>query len=227
MTAPKTYSLSALVLSCAVLLSGCANLERFEPGPDPVPDSEKVVEIAVRSNSVEQLVLGELYKQGLERLGRPATLNMGRLGLEHSFDRVPNGAADVAIVCAGRMLGQVQPQKAKELEMEFSAAEKDVNSGDQREKVYQAVMGALGDNVNATDPSNALGCSDELSAIPQHIIPIYRVPTLNREERGALNIISGTISTEELAELVEESKKVRNTSEVVMKYLDDNGIFFH
>ena len=50
---------------------------------------------------------------------------------------------------------------------------------------------------NGTDPANALGCAEEESDIPQHIIPIYRNPVLDRDERGALNVVSGILTTVE------------------------------
>ena len=62
------------------------NLERFEPTADTFTDSEKIVEIAVRANSMEQVVLGELYKQGLDRHGRPAVINMESLRVKHSIE---------------------------------------------------------------------------------------------------------------------------------------------
>ncbi|MDO4631485.1 MAG: hypothetical protein Q4A82_04270 [Corynebacterium sp.] len=226
MRSPITTTLAPALVSL-LLLTGCSTLERFEPDRDKLADSEKIVEIAVRANSVEQVVLGELYKQGLERHGRPAAINMERLGVMYNIERLRQGRADIIIACGGRMLHHINAGKADELEKKYGAETKvDVNSGDQREEVYQAVMGALGDNVNGTDPSNALGCSDEDSAIPQHIIPIYRVPVLDRDERDALNVISGTLSTEELEELVEKSREGKNPSEVVSQFLDDHNVQF-
>ena len=67
------------------------NLERFEPTADTFTDSEKIVEIAVRANSMEQVVLGELYKQGLDRHGRPAVIKMDSLGVMQSFVRLRQG----------------------------------------------------------------------------------------------------------------------------------------
>ena len=102
----------------------------------------------------------------------------------------------------------------------------DINSGDRREEVYQAVMGSLGGNLNGTDPTNALGCAEEESDIPQHIIPIYRNPVLDRDERGALNVVSGILTTEKLEKLVEKSREGKNPSEVVSQFLDDNSVQF-
>lgn len=210
-----------------VSLTGCANLNRFEPAADDRPDARKVVEISVRPNSVEQVVLGELYKQGLERKGRAATVNMDRLGIEHNIDGLLQGKTDMVVVCAGRLLHHLQPELAQELETEYSSnKEEDINSGDRREAVYQAVMGSIGDNINGADPSNALGCSEQDSAIPQHIIPVYRSSVINREERGVLNVISGTITTEDLEKMVEKSKNGHTPADVVREFLDEQGVSF-
>ena len=100
------------------------------------------------------------------------------------------------------------------------------DSGDRREAVYQAVMGSIGDNINGADPSNALGCSEQDSAIPQHIIPVYRSSVINREERGVLNVISGTITTEDLEKMVEKSKNGHTPADVVREFLDEQGVSF-
>lgn len=204
------------------------NLERFEPTADTFTDSEKIVEIAVRANSMEQVVLGELYKQGLDRHGRPAVINMESLGVKHSIERLRQGNADIYISCAGRILYYINGDKARQLEKKYSDTTKkvDINSGDRREEVYQAVMGSLGGNLNGTDPANALGCAEEESDIPQHIIPIYRNPVLDRDERGALNVVSGILTTEKLEKLVEKSREGKNPSEVVSQFLDDNNVQF-
>ncbi len=227
MVAMKPLYGTAVIALSTVTLAGCVNLSRFEPTVDYQSEAHKVVEISVRSNSVEQVVLGELYKQGLERKGRAATVNMDRLGIEHNIDRLPQGETDLVIACAGRLLHHLQPAKAQELEEKYSAnEEEDINSGDRREEVYAAVMGSIGDNINGADPSNTLGCSEFESAIPQHIIPIYRSNVIDREERGALNVISGSITTEELEEMVAECKTGRTPSEVVQEFLDEKGVTF-
>lgn len=208
-------------------LTGCSNLNRFEPAADSRPETSKVVEISVRPNSVEQVVLGELYKQGLERKGRAATVNMDRLGIENNVDGLLQSKTDMVVVCAGRVLHHLEPDLAEKLEKEYSSnKEEDINSGNRRETVYQAVMGAIGDNINGADPSNALGCSSEDSAIPQHIIPVYRSAVINREERGVLNVISGTITTEDLEKMVEKSRNGQAPADVVREYLDEQGVSF-
>ncbi|AKE41697.1 hypothetical protein UL82_07680 [Corynebacterium kutscheri] len=217
---PKTYVATALLVSTFVL-GGCAE---YEPARDIIHDQHSVVTVLVSSDSSEQLVLGELYSQALNRRGRESQIRM--MAAEHNpVSILRSKAGDLYIACSGDILSLVYPEKAQEIEKEMrSDSQSNPNDPTWREETYAAVMGALGETLDATDPSNALGCADSSSALPQNILPIYRIPVLSREERLVLNEISGTISTSDLSELVVETKERNSARKVVAEYLDSKGI---
>ncbi|MDO4762271.1 MAG: hypothetical protein Q4A31_10160 [Corynebacterium sp.] len=220
---PLGVGIAVAMAAGAILING-NYLDVFEPHRDVNPEASKVVVISVRSNSFEQVVLGELYKQGLERSGRQATLSLDRVGTEQGTDRLPYGSADLVISCAGDMLYRMNTARAKELRLEIKA--NDYDRDESREKVYEAVMQSLSDNVNATDPSNAIGCAHSKSGLPEHIVPVYRVPVLDRKERGTLNVVSGSITTKDLGDLVKRAKEIGSASDAVREFLNEKGIAF-
>ena len=58
------------------------------------------------------------------------------------------------------------------------------------------------------------------AALPQHIVPFYLKPTLTRHERvNALNRVAGSLTTDEVAELTEDTRRTREPHTVAEEWL--------
>ncbi len=58
------------------------------------------------------------------------------------------------------------------------------------------------------------------AALPQHIVPFYLKPTLTRHERvNALNRVAGSLTTDEVAELTEDTRRTREPRAVAEEWL--------
>ncbi|MCQ9351979.1 hypothetical protein NQ015_03715 [Corynebacterium sp. 153RC1] len=173
-------SVATLALALVGALSACTDLEA------PVlPEAEKTVVISV-DDAPRAVFLGELYRQALERQGREAVLEVTE---ESSLHRLSTGHADLTLTCAGNALQELNPALAEELAQEYNG----VVTAEWRERTYAALMGSLGDNMDATDPSNAQAC--EADFLPQNLVPVYRSPVIGRPERSTINVVSGSLST--------------------------------
>ena len=57
-------------------------------------------------------------------------------------------------------------------------------------------------------------------ALPQHIVPFYLKPTLTRHERvNALNRVAGSLTTDEVAQLTEDTRRTREPHSVAEEWL--------
>ncbi|ADK28591.1 hypothetical protein LJU02_04080 [Corynebacterium pseudotuberculosis] len=205
-----------------IALSGCA---RFEPKADPILDQNKVIVIAVDPGSWEQVVLGEAYSQALQHAGREAVIRVSATTSQTDPLRlISQGEADLYISCTGKILTLANPHRARELSDDY-AKNKAASTTDQwRESVYSEMMASLGNNVNATDPSNTIGCENETPELPQNLVPVYREPVFTRDNRNILNLVSGSLSTKKLQKLVEEAEQGMSASAPVEKFLKDSKL---
>ncbi|ANE03707.1 hypothetical protein [Corynebacterium crudilactis] len=205
------------------LLAGCSSLSQ-EPAP-PVPlGNMDTVQIISPSGNAEAFFLGKLYETALVDRGRSATLQLVDGGtLDMQLTRLREDSTDLVIACSGELLEYYNPDLAQELKAEYATLKLvDKNSGEWREKIYDAVQGSLPNSLVATDPSNAVGCENNES-LPQNIVPIYRKPNLARGDRETLNLVSGALSTEDLKTLVEETRSSGVTSESSLAFLRSKG----
>ncbi|MCS4534907.1 hypothetical protein [Corynebacterium sp. HS2168-gen11] len=198
-------------------------LEVFEPQRSQRPDESRIILVTVESDQDKHLILGELYRQGLERHGRQVSLSLEAVGSTSSRFRFLEADANVAIVCTGSLLEELNRPAAAELVAKFEREHADFHQ--QREELYAAVMAQLSDHLNAADPSNAIGCHDSNTQLPEHILPLYQTSVLDRDERNVLNIISGAITNERLDAMVAQLKN-GSAREVVAKFLDAQGLEF-
>ena len=60
--------------------------------------------------------------------------------------------------------------------------------------------------------------------MPQNIVPIYRKPILNRNDRQVLNNVDGLLTTSDLAELSAEAEKQSSVSAVVIPFIEKNDL---
>ncbi|MDO4910501.1 MAG: hypothetical protein Q3972_02005 [Corynebacterium sp.] len=198
--------------------------------PDPTvrtrTDSSGDISIVYDTQNETKWLTGSLYQEALNRAGRAAKPNLQFNGEQSTpLSHMLNGEADLYIACTGELLYELNPTMAEELEAEYaSATTEEINSGEWREAVYQAMMASLPEDLSASDPSNAIGCQDSDVKLPQNIVPIYRRLNFDRPARLVLNSVSGTISTDDISELVDEAKSGASVSSVVTEYLANNKL---
>ncbi len=211
--------LTAALTTIALAVSGCS--AQFEPESVAPAESVENIYVSVPRGSTENLVLGKLYQLALRSSGRTTIVQLVDEDPESRFRALDEGQADLTIGCAGELLEHFNPSRAAELEREYLAEGTiDPNSGEWREEVYDALVASLPGHLAATDPSNAVACEGS-NALPQNIVPIYRKPALNREERSILNVVGGTINTADLQMLMGE---YREGAGVVAGYLAGKGL---
>lgn len=214
----RTLSAVALIAVGSVA-AGCS--ADFEPQSIPPLESVESIYVSVPRGSTEALVLGKLYQQSLRASGRTTLVQVVDEDPISRFQSLDDGHSDLTIGCSGELLEYFNPARAAELEQEFIVAgDVDPNSGEWREKVYDALVGSLPGHLAVTDPSNAVACEDS-NQLPQNIVPVYRKPSLNREERTVLNQVGGTISTDDVRTLVRD---YREGAHVVASYLESKGL---
>lgn len=220
--------LSGLGLAiCALVVAVAVDghyLEVFEPQRTQRPDESRILLITVEADQDNHLILGELYRQGLERHGRQVSLSLEAADNDSSRFRFLESDANIAIVCTGSLLEELNRPAATELAAKFEREQADFHH--QREELYATVMAQLSDHLNAADPSNAIGCHDSNTKLPEHILPLYQTTVLDREERNVLNVISGAITNERLDAMAAEVKEDKSAREVVAQFLDAQGLEF-
>ncbi|MBN9644891.1 hypothetical protein ACFSSC_07165 [Corynebacterium mendelii] len=222
-----TLLAAAATVACGTV-AGCAE----EPGPDPLDSDFRPIRISVNANSEEQRILGEIYQRALNNAGHGAYLSMETVPVDHHrLHRLNELSGDLIVGCTGELLNQLNPVQAQRLSTEWVAATTGAtqgelkNSGDWREKVYQAMVGSLPGNMLASDPSNAIGCDDyDGPPLPQHIVPVYRKPMLDRGDRLILNKVGGTITTADIEELVKKARREGSVGFAVTGYMADNDL---
>lgn len=168
-------------------------------------------------------MLGKLYETALVERGRSASVQLIDGDLDEQLSMLRDDSTDLVIACSGQLLEYYNPDLASEFAVEYANQTAfDKNSGEWREKVYDALQGSLPDSIVATDPSNAIGCKDDTS-LPQNIVPIYRKPNLDRDNRDTLNFVSGSLGTSDLEALVKDAQTTGTTSETALDFLLSKG----
>lgn len=222
-TGVKCLAAGLVTVAGASALVAC---EPLEPTARPILESTENLYIAVDPESAESWVLGKLYETIIERNDRKAVLQIDENFTEDPFEGLNDGLADLIVSCTGSLLEFVDPVQAEKLEAEYLEAvengDTDRNSGEWRDRTYAALLGSLPSSLAAADPSNATGCTDS-NGLPQNIVPIYRKPTFIREDRQTLNWVSGSITTDELVDLVKAVHINGESNKAVEDYVDSKG----
>ncbi len=209
---------AALSLFASLGLVACA--EQEPAAQEPAVQQEPVVVTAV-TDSADQELLQEIYTQAFGRVGRAAEKG-ALVADDERITAVRNGQATVAFGCTGELLGLLDPQRAEQLSDEYVA---DDDPGKQysaqwRDEVYVAMSESLPGELMATDPSNAQACTEVSgdnpgAELPQYLVPLYRIPALDRHERvEVLNRVAGSITTAEIAEMLERVEEGESAGEV-------------
>lgn len=222
----------ALLGLVAVVGSGtlvaCTSVDplRFEPHPRQVAEQKENLYIAVDPDYLGHDVISEVYKTVLGNRGRFAVIRHEDNLNADPFGPLNEGTADLVVGCTGALLEVVNPVLAEELEAEYLAAmqagETDINSGEWRDRTFDALIGSLPSHLDTADPSNAQGCSSA-NELPQNVVPIYRNPTFSRSDREILNWASGAITTSELQELIGDTEELGRSGELVKEFVASKG----
>ncbi|MCS4489865.1 hypothetical protein N7326_05210 [Corynebacterium sp. ES2794-CONJ1] len=211
-------AIAALSTLGAGYVVGNGYLDPFDFTNNKAASPDRVIIVAVQPHTTEALVLAELYEQALERAGHQAILSLDQSGYYSGVDRLSYGSADLVISCTGTLVQARNSGLAEDLRQRFARDITDPH--EQREIVYAAAMSTLLDNTTATDPSNALGCVDSDSGLPEHIMPIYRTSDLDRRSRRAINTVSGVLTTDSLQDIIERAQKVGSAHQAAEEFLD-------
>lgn len=223
----KTVLGLVAVLGSGMLVAcGSVDPNRFEPHPRQVAEQKENLHIAVDPDYLGHNVISEVYKTVLGNRGRFAVIRHEYNLIADPFDPLNEGTADLVVGCTGALLEVVNPVLAGELEEEYLAAmqagETDINSGEWRDRTFDALNGSLPSHLDTADPSNAQGCPTA-NGLPQNIVPIYRNPTFSRSDREILNWASGAITTSELQGLITEGEELGRTRELVEEFVASKG----
>lgn len=215
---PARRLLAALALGATTALVACTTAE---PAAPPNPVRTRPVDIFVNAHSQEQIVLGEVYHQTFQKLGRASTLNIvteseGGTGLAE----LRGGPANFIIGCTGLFLHTIDPARARTLSEEIAAGE----VADPAEETWNEFVGSLHSTLTAPDPSPAQGCAEEVFAVampdlPQSIVPVYSRSLFNRAELKEITTVTRYLTTGELQELIEETRQESSVSRVVSEWI--------
>lgn len=218
--------LVAVLGSGTLVACGSVDANKFEPHSRQVPTQKENLYVAVDPDSSEHHVISELYETVLDNRGRFAVIRLEENLDTAPFDPLNEGMADLVVGCTGALLEVVNPVLAGELEEEYrsevEAGETDINSGEWRDRTFDALLGSLPSHLATADPSNAQGCSGA-NGLPQNVVPVYRNPTFSRGDREILNWASGAITTSELQGLVEDVEKLGRTRGLVEEFVASKG----
>jgi hypothetical protein len=211
-------ALPALGLVGLLSLTACSTAE---PERDPNPNHTKAVEISVPANSPEQLILGEVYAQTLQELGRSTSLSIvDSIRSTNRLDRLHSGETDMIIGCTGVFLHVLDPTRAEELSAEIAADEIE----DPFDETYREFIGALPGTITSPDPSSAQGCAEEarekqVPDLPQSVVPVYKRDLFSRTEIVELTAVTRLLTTEDLATLLETASEESSASQAVADWL--------
>lgn len=207
----------------AVLVAACSSQI---PANDEVPDRTQLLTIAIAPNSYEQVILGEVYKQVLQRKGRDATVVTMAASEDSLLYTLGRSSNDIVIGCSGRLLHDTNPSKAAELAAQYADFKDPTpeQQDERRETTYKAMVSGLSNGLDAADPSNASGCADATDGLAENFVPIFRSAAVPRETRLMLNNASGAMTTKEVAELVSEAEAGESPKDLVSEYLDSKDV---
>mgnify|MGYP000927565414 CR=1 FL=1 len=208
----------ALALAGAVTLSACSTAE---PGRTPDADHTRPVTVTVTGNSAEQIILGEIFFQTLQKAGREVALDSDPSSEgPHRLKNLRSGSSDLVIGCTGLFLFELDPQRAEELSAEIEAGDVE----DPADTTYREFIGALPGGITAPDPSSAQGCQGsvemaDMPELPQGIVPAYNRNLFDRDERKAITDVTRFLTTEEIAALIEKARATSSASQAVQEWL--------
>lgn len=212
----------------AVVLSTClvASCASQEPAPPSDPERHGLLTIAISPNSYEQVILGEIYKQVMQKSDRDTTMIMVDPKQGPMVDTLIHTNADVIIGCAGSILEELNPTRAEELRAHYADKDRTAPTvqAELREDTYKSMVGSLSNGLDAADPSNGSGCAEDSTDLAQNFVPVFLSDHATRETRLSLNIASGALRTDEIKKLVQRAQGGESARKLAADYISSKGI---
>ena len=218
--------LGALTAAVALSLGALTACAEHEPRRDQQVDRERAVTISVNVNSLEQLVLGEVYQRILAHEGRQTVLVMeDDITVSGRMDRLAEGRADFIIGCTGDLLGVVNPTTAEELVDSLESADTPAEEAGAADEVYRAFVGSLPTSTTTTDPSPAQGCTAGQEAeLPQNIVPVFRAAMLDGSEVAAVQGVTKLMTTADVSDMMEYARGTDDVTKAVDWWITANNV---
>lgn len=208
------------VFACATVvavLSGCASAE---PSRGPAKTAGRIMVITLEPDDPLQSLLGEIYAGALSSEGRRVVVNYATEAGVPLYER----QGDLFITCAAHQLQTLAPEVAARLRTDIAADEELANESAQREAVYSAYMGTLGETLDGADPAAGAHCpAPATETLPNHIVAVYRVDMFNRKERLLLNQVTGALKDDELEEWVKDIESGVFPDTAAAEFLEQYG----
>lgn len=204
------------------MLTACIGGE--VPTLDPFSGAQRIemVNIGIQTTQPEQLILGEIYYRLLEAQG----VNVNRVALEkvegrNALEILHEEDVDLVITCTGRLLEKIQPAAAQTIIAKAQDPAPFPGGEDLTVLTYDMLVGALPAAIRSVDPSPAQGCvsDDNPEGLPQNIIPLFKKSKLERSQAQRINAMTRVLSTEDMAEMVEELEETASVSAAVGPWL--------
>ncbi|WP_126268746.1 hypothetical protein [Corynebacterium alimapuense] len=209
---------AALLVGALAVLSGCVKEQ-----PDREQSSELIepVVVSVDTKSLEQAILGEIYRQTLLEQGRSALLQTETaFDPDNRIDRLYSGEADLVVGCTGSFLSDLDPSGAAELSESLAALDEGPNSAVGMDQTHAEFIGSLPGFMTTTNPSSAQGCADEGdSDLPQNIVPVFSRQIFERDELEALESVTRALTSLDLEELKAAAEEKSSVSAAVEEWL--------
>lgn len=208
------------VFACAAVvavLSGCASAE---PSRGPAKTAGRIMVITLEPDDPLQSLLGEIYAGALSSEGRRVVVNYAAEAGVPLYER----QGDLFITCAAHQLQTLAPEVAARLRTDIAADEELADESAQREAVYSAYMGTLGETLDGADPAAGAHCpAPATETLPNHIVAVYRVDMFNRKERLLLNQVTGALKDDELEEWVKDIESGVFPDTAAAEFLEQYG----
>ncbi|MBZ8177030.1 hypothetical protein GSS88_04350 [Corynebacterium sp. 3HC-13] len=224
----KAVMLSVTVVSIGAVLGACA---KAEPGAAPIQDEDQAVVIGVNVSSMEEMLLGELFKQALDAEGIKTTVQVDSSSTNQTPIALLNkGHVDMAFGCTGELLERLHPSAVADISQKVSGKDEGEAQAKAQEEVYKAVAAALPAMYSLTDPSTAQGCSGEAQQtdvdqkLPENIVLVFRKTSVNRRTYEVMNTVNRTITTDDLEDMLKDAKRNTSISETVSEYLATHNL---
>ncbi|MGV0352197.1 hypothetical protein [Corynebacterium confusum] len=212
---------AACLVAAAVALSGCAEAE---PGSSADPREDADIRILVDSQDTEGQVVAEIFKQAFARNDRNAELVVEDNTAGSSLVEKMGEDGNFWAACTGDALFALDPDRAREMEQNFSAGEASRDE-DRNGQTHIAMMESLPTTLTTVDPSTAQGCSaSPVSELPQNYSPIFTKGLLDREEKEMLGSLSKFLIEQDIDELVEEIESGDGDIEKVVSRWSQNSV---
>lgn len=192
--------------ACALLMVAAAttpvlvacSTDTTQPAHAVVADAVNSTVILGTTASPLRQALAEEYRSALDEQGRD--VDVVTVPAQERIDRLRSGELTMVVGCVGELLDTLDAahgQRLRDLYRKAKAEGTD-DAATWRDITHSTMVSALPTDLQATDPGIATACKD--NSLPQNIVALYRVPTMDRKDRKAMNDIAGGVSTDDLKE---------------------------